>query len=199
MSDFYLMSSKQGPRIASAFAPESTRPSHELLADLRTVKELPFELSLVKLTVGKDGLSRNSDMAGVDPVWLDYQPNSLAWPIFSEKLKDCLEKLLSGKEGISWITVIIHGQRESRTYFVPRFSNELDVLDLEKTKYVPGTDHIIKPVFSLQKVQNYSIFHKPSSNFLWMITPGLYVSEKVKKAIQKEKITGVDFEKTAVG
>lgn len=43
-----------------------------------------------------------------------------------------------------------------------------------------------------------SIFSKPSSYDLWKITSGLYVSDTLRKAIQKAKLTGMDFEKTSV-
>jgi hypothetical protein len=47
-------------------------------------------------------------------------------------------------------------------------------------------------------LRKYRIFSVPSSHDLWKITSGLYVSERIRKAIIKEKLTGVDFEKTRV-
>lgn len=198
MSNYYLLSGKNNPKVASAFAPEGTKLAHELITELDNVKELPFELNLVKLTVGKNGLIESNDLSDLKEIWQDYQPNSLAWPLMSEKLKSVIEKSLTGNEGIDWISVIVKGSGEQRKYYIPRFSKMLDVLDKQKTIFVQGTDRVIRPVFSLSKIDKYNVFHQPSAHSLWKITSGLYVSEALKKAIQKEKLTGVDLEKTSV-
>lgn len=67
---------------------------------------------------------------------------------------------------------------------------------MQRTLFVSGTNHIIKPFFSKKKISNYSLFHKPG-NF-WEITSALYVSEAVKKDIEKEKLTGLDFETISI-
>lgn len=198
MSNYYLLSGKNSPKVASAFAPEGTKLAHELIPELGNVNELPFELNLIKLTAGKNGLIESNELSDLKEIWLDYQPNSLAWPLMSEKLKSVIENYLTGNEGIDWISAIVKAPNEQRTYYIPRFSKMLDVLDTQKTMFVQGTDRIIRPVFSLSKIGGYSIFHQPSAHSLWKITSGLYVSEALKKAIQKEKLTGLDFEKTSV-
>lgn len=198
MSSYYLLSGKNNSKVASAFAPEGTKLAHELITELDNVKELPFALNLVKLEVGKNGLMESSDLSDLKEIWQDYQPNSLAWPLMSEKLKSLIEKNLSGNEGIDWISVTVKGSGEQQKYYIPRFSKMLDVLDMQKTMFVQGTDRVIRPVFSLSKIDKYNVFHQPSAYSLWKITSGLYVSEALKKAIQKEKLTGIDFEKTSV-
>ncbi len=198
MNNYYLLSGKNNPKVASAFAPEGTKLAHELISELENVNALPFELNLVKLTVGRNGLIESNDLSDLKEVWLDYQPNNLFGPLFSEKLKSVIENNLTGNEGIDWISAIVKAPNEQRTYYIPRFSKMLDVLDTQKTLFVQGTDHIIRPVFSLSKIGKYSVFHRPSSHSLWKIPSGLYVSEALKKAIQKEKLTGLDFEKTSI-
>lgn len=198
MNNYYLLSGKNNPKVASAFAPEGTKLAHELITELDDANELPFKLNLVKLTVGKNGLIESNDLSDLKEIWLDYQPNSLAWPLISEKLKGVIENNLTGNEGIDWISAIVKAPNEQRTYYIPRFSKMLDVLDTQKTMFVQGTYRIIRPVFSLSKVGKYSVFHQPSAHSLWKITSGLYVNETLKKAIQKEKLTGLDFEKTSV-
>lgn len=198
MKKYYYLSWIQNRQVASAFAPIGTRLDHELIEEIEGINELPFELKLVELTVEKNRVVQSNDLSGIDPIWLDYQPNSLAWPLMSEKLKSLVSDNLTGKEGISWIIARISGNGEYRNYYIPRFESMLDVLDEQKTMYIKGTDRIIKPCFSLAKVNSFSIFHKPSAYSLWKITSGLYVSDELKKAIQKEKLTGIDFEKTSV-
>ncbi len=199
MGNYFLLSYKDtfGP-VASAFAPKNVKLAQDLIAELDGLNEVPFELNLIELSVGKDGLVESDDLTDVKDIWLDNQPNSLAWPLFSERLKDIINKSLTGLEGLDWLTAKINGNGEQRIYYIPRFKKMLDVLDIEKTIFVQGTDHIIRPVFSLSKIKFYSMFSMPSSHDLWKITTGLYVSETLKKAIQKDKLKGVDFETTSV-
>ena len=195
-NNFYFFSGKNASKVASAFAPEDTKLAYKLISELDNVNEMPFEFRLIKLTIGKNGLVRSTDLSSLKEIWLDYQPNSLAWALFSYKLKTIITNHLTGKEGVNWLTAKINGNGEQRTYYIPRFERMLDVLDTEKTIYNEETGSVIIPHFSLEKVQNYSIFHTPAAHGLWKITSGLYVNETLKKAIQKEKLTGVSFEKT---
>jgi hypothetical protein len=201
MENYYLLGGKDNSSVAFAFAPKEIRQSDtiELINTLETVQELPFKFTLVKLSMIKKVFVESPDLTGVKTIWLDYQPNSEAWPLFSGRMKNIIEEYLTGKENISWISAMINGNDETRTYFIPRFDQALDTLDISNTSFVPGTDHVIQPVFSYTKIKDYSVIHYPG-NFanLWKITSGFYVNEKIKKAILKEKFTGVIFEKTAV-
>jgi hypothetical protein len=199
MEKYFLLSWKNGKEpLASAFAPKGSKLAQDLISELNGINKLPFELSLVKLDVGKNALIESNDLSDLKEIWLDYQPNSLAWPLMSERLKSVIEANLTGNEQIDWIECKVKNGSEERTYFILRFNKMLDVLDMQKTMFVQGTDHIIKPVFASSKISAYGIFSKPSLYYLWKITSGLYVSDVLKKAIQKEKLTGVDFEKTTV-
>jgi len=198
MSNYFFLCGKNSPQVASAFAPEGTKLAHRLIPELDNANELPFDLELVKLSSGKKGLIKSDDLSSLKEIWLDYQPNSLAWPLFSEKLKTIITMNLTGKEGINWITAKVIGNSEQRIYYIPRFEKMLDVLDIQKTMYIQGTDHVIRPVFSISKISLYNIFHQPEAFNFWKITSGLYVSEAIKKAIQKEKLIGVAFEKVSV-
>ena len=199
MDKYFLLSWKNGKEpLASAYAPKGAKLAQDLISELNGINRLPFELSLVKLDVGKNGLIENNDLSDLKEIWLDYQPNNLAWPLMSERLKLVIEANLTGNEQIDWIECKVKNGNEERAYFILRFNKMLDVLDMQKTMFVQGTDHIIRPVFASSKISAYSIFSKPSSHDLWKITSGLYVSDALKKAIQKVKLTGVDFEKTTV-
>lgn len=199
MENYYSLSWKEGrDPLASAFAPKVFKSGNELILELNGKNKLPFELSLVKLDVGKNGLIESNDLSDLKEIWLDYQPNSLAWPLMSERLKSIIEANLTGNEQIDWIECKVKNGSEERTYYILRFNKMLDVLDMQKTMFVQGTDHIIRPVFASIKISAYAIFSAPSSYELWKITPGLYVIEALKKAIQKAKLTGMDFERTSV-
>lgn len=199
MEKYYSLNWKESnDAIPSAFAPEGTPLAQDLVTVLNDVNRLSFSFNLVKLDVGKDGLIESNDLSGLKEIWLDYQPNNLAWPLMSERLKLLIEANLTGSEQIDWVTCIVKNGVDERFYFILRFNKMLDVLDMEKTFFVQGTDHIIKPVFANHKIHRYSIFPKPSSHNLWKITPALYVNEKLKKIIQKQKLTGLSFDKVAV-
>ena len=198
MSNYYLLSWKHTPKLASAEALSETKLDHELIPQLNGKNDLPFEFQLKRVKETRDGIITDENLSALNEVWLDYQPNSLAWPLMSEKLKSLIEANLTGNEQIDWIQCKVKSRSEERTYFILRFNKMLDVLDMQKTMFVQGTDHIIRPVFASLKISTYSIFSKPSSNDLWKITPGLYVSDVLKKTLQKAKLTGMDFEKVTV-
>ncbi len=199
MEKYYSLNWKDGKEpLASAFAPEDSKNGHELIKELAGAYMLPFELTLVKLSVGKNGLIKNNNLSDLKKVWLDYQPNNLAWPLMSERMKSLIEVNLTGKEGVDWIACKVKNGDEERPYFIIRFNTMLDVLDMHKTMFVRETGYVIRPVFDASKIISYNIFTKPSLYDLWKITSGLYVSETLKKAILKEKLTGIEFEKTSV-
>lgn len=183
----------------SAFLPEGTKLAQDLISELEGVNKLPFELHLIKLEIGKDGLIKSDDLTGIKEVWQDYQLNSLAWPLMSERMKLIVERSLTGTEGVDWIEVVVNGLSDQRIYYFLRFNKILDVLDIEKTKLIPGTDYILKPVFSISKIFDYSAFVVSSTNDnYWKIPSTFYVSEALKKNIQKERLTGISFETVTV-
>lgn len=161
-----------------AYAPDDAPLAYELSEQMENENQLPFSLEL------REGEAQ------------DFLANSLAWPLMSLKMKNLIESKLTGEEGIDWIKVNVKDRGENREYFVPRFRERLDVLDMSETTFVDGTDHIIKPCFSLSKIQCYSLFHKPTQS--WRVTGSLYVNESLKQAIEEHKLSGVAFERTSV-
>lgn len=196
MNKYFYLAHKIKQGTAFAYTEGETPISYELVPELRNKTEVPFDLILKKVSRVKGGWQESTDLSGLNYLWLDYQPNNLAWPLMSEKMKDVISSHLTGKEGIIWMPIIVRSTNEQRTYFIPRFERQLDVLDKEKTIYVEGSLLVVKPVFSLAKIVDYGLFNVPDE--FWEITSGLYVGEALKKAMQKEKLTGVGFEPTAV-
>ncbi len=161
---------------------------------------LPLDLEMKTMLETRNGLVVKPELDYVEGTVADYQPNSMAWPLMSEKMKDVITRNLTGEEGVSWVKAPIVFKSNNidlrLTYYVLRFTKKLDVLDKEKTSYVPGTDSVILPRFDKEKVASLTVFNK--SSFLWEFPPGFYVSEKLKKELQKEKVTGIAFEKASV-
>lgn len=178
-----------------ANAPKGTKLAHELIFEING-EELPFDLNLFKVSITKKGLVESEDFTDFETPWLDYLPNSLVWPLMSLKLKNIIANNLNDNEGIEWIRVKVYLKDEHRDYFIPMFNKKLDVLNEEETKYILGTDQIIKPSFSKSKISNYFIFHKPS--MFWKITNEIYINEEVKKDIEDNGLTGITFEKASV-
>lgn len=179
MNKYFFLTWIESDSTGVVYAPDGTPLAFELIDIVKDIDEIPFIFEL-----------RQGEMQ-------DYIGNSLAWPIMSEKMKKTIDRNLTGEEGIKWIRVNIKAATQIYTYYLLSFKKNLDVLDKNKTIYVSGTDHIIKPVFSLEKIKQYGIFHKPDSLF-GNITAAIYVGEKLKKEILKEKLSGVDFERVAV-
>ena len=196
--NYYFLTNKDYPEIASAFAPSNSKLSFELIPELAGVSKLPFDLELVKLSAGNKGLIESPDLSNLEVVWYDFQPNNLGWPLISEKFKNLVCSNLTGKEFVNWVSATIRNGKEKRVYYIPRFEKKLDVLHLGKTTYVEGTDHIIKPHFSLKKINELAIFHKPDSSGFWKIPSAIYISETLKNDILKENLIGIGFEKVSV-
>ncbi|ULC57924.1 hypothetical protein MBM09_08320 [Flaviramulus sp. BrNp1-15] len=193
--NYYLIGVENKSESIVANAPADTKLAHELVFEINE-EELPFSLNLFKVSMTKKGLVESEDFTESENPWLDYLPNSLVWPLMSIKLKNVIANNLIGNEGIEWVKAKVYLKNEPRDYFIPRFNKKMDVLNQNKTKYVPGTDQIIKPSFSSSKISNYSIFHKPT--MFWKITNEIYISEKIKKNIEENGLTGMTFEETSV-
>lgn len=188
-------SSKRGP---VAYNSAKVGTSVDTMKKIVNDTVLYFDFDIKDVLETKTGLVVNNPMASHQYEWLDYMPNDLAWPLMSEKMKSIVESSLIEKDYISWISTNVILFEVQRKYYVLKFTKKLDVLDIENTIFVRGTDAIIRPAFSREKIAKYSIFGEPLSQDLWRITHGLYVSETLKKSLQKEKCTGLDFSNTIV-
>lgn len=196
MREYFYLGENIKPRTAVAFPEGETPLSHELIPDMIGRTTLPFDLHLRSVKLTRNDLIESSDLTNIKHLWVDYQPNALAWPLMSQKMKELVESFLTGKEGIIWMKTTVRTPEDSREYFIPRFSRKLDVLDEHRTTYADGTDFIVMPVFSLDKISEYSLFHKPGD--FWQITLGMYVNENLMNAMKKEKLTGVGFSRASV-
>jgi hypothetical protein len=171
---YFYISWIEKDNIKAARAPEGTL-SFELAKEIKGKDELPFVIHLDD-----------------DEKLVDYLPNTIAWPLMSEKLKNIIIDHLTGKEGLSWIVARVrHGDFEIK-YYIPKFNQSLDVLEASKTIFA-GKDFIVKAHLSLNKVKNYSFFPIPDLPF----TSRIVVSEELKQKIEKSCLTGINFEKVA--
>ncbi len=188
MNDYYLLGRENKKEFACADGGEQGAEGSS---------ELNFELHLVKLTISKNGTAISDDLSGLSTTWLDFQPNNLELPLMSNRLKEFITENLTGDEGLYWILAKINGPGGVRNYYIPVFERELDVLDTENTIYSEDGS-ILTPHFSLNKVHQLGIFHCPGEGGSLKIASALYVNEMVKRAVQKNRLTGMTFKKVNV-
>jgi hypothetical protein len=140
----------------------------EFVEQLRGLQKVPFVFSI------KDG------------PYQDYLANNLGWPLMSERLKGIIDSKAE-REKPAWIIAeVISESSMSLNYFVPLFSGWLDVLNHEKS-IITKNNLVIKAHLSKDKVCGLEFFPVPGSAFR------IIISERIKKEIEKHKITGVDF------
>lgn len=194
MKKCFFLSIAENNQTTVAYTRDEPPISYELISKLEGKAKLPFPLILKKVHSTKKGLVIENDLSQVKYLWLDYQPNCLAWPIFSERMKIVIDQNITGSENIDWIEVEIFTDEESRSYYILRFNKELDVLDLDRTTFVPNTNLVLKGVFAAKKIEKFSIFYLPKPNDLWKITSGIYINQKLKDALEQKQLIGLSFE-----
>lgn len=194
MEKYFLLCAEERSDVAIAYTIGEPPISYELISSLEGKSKLPFNLILKKVHQRKNGPIVTNELSEVKFLWRDYQPNCLAWPMFSEKMKKIIEKNLMGYENIDWIEAEIEAYSEQKKYYILRFNSKLDLLDLKKTSFIPGTELILKGYFTFEKIKKINVFYLPKPNDYWKITSGIYISQKLKEALEEEKLEGLIFE-----
>jgi hypothetical protein len=197
----YLMSPKNSRQVAvAAFPPHLPLSAYALMSpvpeELLTVDEFPFDLTLKKVAFIPKGSVESDDLSGLPRPWADYQPNALAWPLVSARLRAIIDRHASGQERHEWVRVTVRpGTGAGRPYHVLRFREQLDVLHKEASVFWPVAgkpDRLVDPAFAQEKITALSVFPYPSG--CWQIPSGLCVSEQVKVAAKREGLMGLNFE-----
>jgi hypothetical protein len=181
--NYYLLLPKFSEDAANVFPKAGCNVPKNIIESLEGKNRLSFEFDYSK--------NENKPL-------IAYQQNTLNLPLFSSKFKEIIEQNLLGTENIDWITAYIYENRFYQKYYVLRFNALFDVLNLEKTKFVFGTNFIEKPIFDASKIQKLAIFTLPAPKNHWKITTEIYVSEAIMKALKNSQLKGLDFVKINV-
>lgn len=121
-------------------------------------------------------------------VLVDYPPNDLTISVglFSKRLKQILSEYSILFE---WFDVVVLQDSIEFEYFGLRATSIPDVLDETKTIRNARTQSVIKPVLSRRKIGGLHLF-LPYEN-----SPSPVCSDRVRKRLLDESITGVEFTK----
>lgn len=124
----------------------------------------------------------------------DYFSNDLILLIVSEKTKNVFEKIQ--KEGIQFIAIDVIKKDKIKLknkYYLVNILNIEDVLDLNNSKYDKfDLDNGEKFI----SIERHALFENKIQNNIFRLkndTHSIFVSQILKKMIEKEKLTGFDF------
>ena len=125
----------------------------------------------------------------------DYLANDLGWLVVSSEFKKILEE--SDITGIQYLPINVKNKldnKELEGYFVANICNLVDALDFENSKYdlfdINENEKMLaveKYALKKDKVKDVNIFKISEDNI-----PN-FVSEKLKKLIEANNLTGFDF------
>jgi hypothetical protein len=121
----------------------------------------------------------------------DYLNCDISWPLFSAELKNIVSNFAQNKEELQWLEVQVKKNEECSTYFIPHLIVKPDLLNPKMSFFGPG-NLLIKPVFDKQKIGSRDIFSLLKRRYT------IYVSQRLRKEIERNKLCGYHFEKTRV-
>ena len=189
--NYYWISINKDKVSTVAYAPEGTPVPHNLIDVMENREDVPFPLVLREVFIASKLI-----VGEVSDVFYDYQPNSLAWPIMSERMKSIIASHLTGSEYIEWKSIIINGKGISKKYYIPMFTRKLDTLNISESVYVPVSGIVLKPCFDKEKTKNLSVIHSP--NLFWQISTQIYVNEEIKRDLINSGIKELCFSRVKV-
>lgn len=189
--NYYWISINNEQVSTVAYAPVGTPVSHRLIDMLDANETVPFSLELHEI-IENNGIKKGAR----SDIFYDYQPNSLAWPIMSERMYTIIASHLTGFEHIVWKRIQIVGKSISFPYYIPMFTIQLETLDNNNSVIVPSSGIVLKPCFKKDLLRNLSVFYLPST--FWRVTTQLFINDNIRRELLKEKIKGIEFSKARV-
>ena len=115
----------------------------------------------------------------------DYIADDLGIPLFSEQVRNIIDELMTGEEGIEWCEVPVVQSRNQYRYFAPKFTRTLDILNEDNSLYGVNKSILIKAVLSTEKIKKYSIVPIVGSSEAFFFPTRIAISDKSQKGIEK--------------
>ena len=123
----------------------------------------------------------------------DYIADDLGVPLFSEQVRNIIDELMTGEEGIEWYEVPVVQSRNQYRYFAPKFTRTLDILNEDSSLYGVNKSILIKAVLSTEKIKEYSIVPIVGSSEAFFFPTRIAISDTVKRALKKARVSGISF------
>ena len=122
-----------------------------------------------------------------DGGFADYQGNSLAVRLCSEKLRGIIENNRAQVDPVQWLpcTVTANGDEE-RPYFILHTPASYDILDKKQTLFAGG-DFVVRACLDVAAVGEHRVFALPGCKVRLML------ASVVKQAIESAGCTGLEF------
>ena len=186
---YYWLSFDESVGHTVAYAPKGNTQPADLISIIEDqgLKNLPFSFQLYSIGINAGGLQ----VGEISDKHLDSQPNNLALPLMSQRLKDVIVSSLNGNEPIRWVSAKVLGKTAVFPYYVPLFTEKMDVLDDEKSIFVGPWRTLLKPYYKQSKIDCYAFFNGDPNN--WLLSRRLYVNESIKCKIQQLNLSGVQL------
>ncbi len=194
MKRFYFMVSKR-KELVLVLNKTDLEDESELFKLIERKNKLPFSCVVKKYVNEIDKSYPTDNFENVKLIWADFIGNIDSLPMFSKKMKNVIDNYLTSKNNIHWKEAKVDKfDGENRTYYLPWFNEKMDVLDNEKTTYkeIEGHKLLFTAYYDYEKVKDLHFFHKP--NTFYQLPTAFYVSEELKNEIEKQQLTGVEFE-----
>jgi hypothetical protein len=124
----------------------------------------------------------------------DYLANNLGWFLISPKFKDILLK--QNVKNVQYLPVIIKEKNNGciiESFHVVNITTLTDALDLDNSKYTERTidnikfKSIIKCALKSKYIEGLDLLRIKDNKF------STYISERIKKEINRNKLTGMDL------
>ncbi|MCU0916721.1 MAG: hypothetical protein MUC88_19495 [Planctomycetes bacterium] len=127
-----------------------------------------------------------------DGAFADYPADNLGGRLCSEALREIIEHNRSPNDKVQWLeTLVTIPGGESRRYHYLHFPVDYPVIDEKESLMHMG--RVVKPVFAAEGVRGHEIFGLPGE-----FGVDAFVSARLKKLIERAKMTGVAFAKTRI-
>ena len=127
-----------------------------------------------------------------DGKFSDYLTNDLGARLCSEKLKTIIENNLTKNDQLQWLeAIVVTKDGHPRKYYILHFPEDHPIINEEKSIMAGGM--VVKPVIDQNCAKEHNIFTLPKE-----AGRTIFLSESLKKIIDKSKLTGMSFLKVSV-